>query len=67
MGRRRGGVDAFQDYASTRLAVSHALVEAAGEDLVPLTYSRQVITDTASQVLENGKRVVEILLAGIRV
>ncbi|MGI8577400.1 MAG: TetR/AcrR family transcriptional regulator [Nocardioidaceae bacterium] len=52
----RGWVDAFQDYASTKRALFQALVEAAGKDSELLTYSRQVITDTAGEILENGKR-----------
>ncbi|MGH8866962.1 MAG: TetR/AcrR family transcriptional regulator [Actinomycetes bacterium] len=49
-------VDIFLAYASTKRALFHELVEAVGRDAELLTYSRQVITDTAGQVLDNGKR-----------
>ncbi len=52
-----GWVDGFLAYASTKRALFAELVDAIGRDSELLTYSRSVITETARQVLDNGKRV----------
>lgn len=52
-----GWVDCFLTYASTKRALFSELVEAVGRDSQLLTYSRSVITGTATQVLGNAKRV----------
>lgn len=51
-----GWVDNFLDYALTKRALFHELVDAIGRDSDLLTYSRSVITATAEEVLSNGKR-----------
>jgi AcrR family transcriptional regulator len=52
----RGWVDGFLVYASTKRALFQELVDAVGRDSDLLTHSRSVITGTADDVLENGKR-----------
>jgi AcrR family transcriptional regulator len=46
----------FVDYASTKRALFHELIDALGRDSELFSYTRPVITGTAQLVLDNGKR-----------
>lgn len=51
-----GWASRFVDYASTKRALFHELVDALGRDSELFSYSRPVINGSAQLVLDNGKR-----------